>query len=366
MSGLNKKLKIVSLGILTIAGGAGLIWIANLPYPMIRRPVASVAPIVLLPSYIAMDNNYKNAIANVEQADQLVNNSTSRADIELGNEKVKLAQNHLNQLPVWFLGYEPQFYCSFFTCSWKFTFDEFERARKQIGRMEAVVFQEINALNELEKAQKSIDSAKESYQNAKNDADKQKSVNNWQSSIDKLIELPSNTLAKRISDSKLLAYQRDFQEVSGIIAGGERTNIRISAAQEFATSASKLCNKPPHSAIIWEQCENLWQQSIDHLKSIPLEDTGYLEAQKLLANYTTNLATIQIRKQVETESAQYFTEAERRIEKLLEVDNTESKLVASQLQGIINQLEKVQSGTTSYNQSQKLLKSANDKLQQFQ
>jgi hypothetical protein len=30
----------------------GVVWVANLPYPVIRRPVAQKAPILLLPSYI--------------------------------------------------------------------------------------------------------------------------------------------------------------------------------------------------------------------------------------------------------------------------------------------------------------------------
>jgi hypothetical protein len=47
----------------------------------------------------------------------------------LGGEKVKLARENLDALPVWFLGYEPVFYCSLFGCSWKFTFDEFQAAR---------------------------------------------------------------------------------------------------------------------------------------------------------------------------------------------------------------------------------------------
>jgi hypothetical protein len=75
---------------------------------MIRRPVSRVAPIILLPSYISMDRNYRQAIALVEQADQLVNQATSLADLELGAKKVQEAQKSLDALPVWFLGYEPQ------------------------------------------------------------------------------------------------------------------------------------------------------------------------------------------------------------------------------------------------------------------
>ena len=79
-----------------VAGAAGVIWVANLPFPMIRKPVASVAPLILLPSYIKMDNDYRQAISLVEQADQLVNKASGPADINLGAEKVTKAQKHLN------------------------------------------------------------------------------------------------------------------------------------------------------------------------------------------------------------------------------------------------------------------------------
>ncbi|KAB8315075.1 hypothetical protein SD81_034380 [Tolypothrix campylonemoides VB511288] len=46
----------------------GVIWVANLPYPVIRRPVARNAPILLLPSYISMENNYREAIAQSADA----------------------------------------------------------------------------------------------------------------------------------------------------------------------------------------------------------------------------------------------------------------------------------------------------------
>ena len=44
----------------------GIVSVANLPYPMIRRPVAEAAPILLLPSYMNMDTNYRQAISSVE------------------------------------------------------------------------------------------------------------------------------------------------------------------------------------------------------------------------------------------------------------------------------------------------------------
>ena len=81
----------------------GMVWVANLPYPMIRRPLARTAPILLLPSYMSMDTNYREAIASVEQAEQLIEKATSPADLELGEQKVKKAQKNLDALPIDFL-----------------------------------------------------------------------------------------------------------------------------------------------------------------------------------------------------------------------------------------------------------------------
>ena len=94
--------KIIWAAIL-ISVPVGVVWVANLPYPVIRRPVAQNAPILLLPSYMSMDSHYRQAIAAVEQAEQLIEKATSPADLELGEVKVKQAQQHLDTLPIWLL-----------------------------------------------------------------------------------------------------------------------------------------------------------------------------------------------------------------------------------------------------------------------
>ncbi|WP_335104006.1 hypothetical protein [Nostoc sp.] len=67
----------------------GVIWVANQPYPAIRRPVMLHAPFLLLPSYISMDNHYREALVSVEQAEQLIEKATSPADLALGEQKLQ-------------------------------------------------------------------------------------------------------------------------------------------------------------------------------------------------------------------------------------------------------------------------------------
>ena len=366
------KLKLIAWGLgittVTTAGLVGLISLVNLPYPMIRRPVSKVAPLLLLPSYIKMDRNYREAIAHVEQADQLIHHISSFDDIKLGEEKVKLAQENLDKLPVWFIGYEPKRYCEMFSCSWQFTIDEFEAARKKIGRMEAIIFQQKNAFDTYQKAENNLQKAKQNYQQAAEN-EKQSIVSDWQKHLDELQQLPPQTFAASLVSSKLDSYQRDFQSVTGTISGKQRSNTMINAANNFAVSATKLCETPPHSVDKWQECQQLWQKGISRLESISQEDVGYLETQKLLAEYETNSSIVKLRGKTEKESVQALEIAKKDIQKIQEqfangVEANERQIFISKMQGNIEQLKKVKTGTTAYNEAQNLLKLAQDKVKE--
>jgi hypothetical protein len=375
VSSLNQKawkiLRTIRFTVISGAGLTGLIWFFNLPYPMIRRPVAQTFPILLLPSYLEMDRNYKEAIANVEGATQLIERATSSVDIDLGEQKVRAAQKNLDNLPVWFLGYEPQFYCSWFGCSWKFTFDEFQTARADVGRMEAKVFQEKNAMMQLQRAEATLQQAKQDYQQAATPTEKQKAIATWQKSLDELTQLPDATLAGKMAQTKLKAYQRDFQPISDFVVSGDLNNTTIKVAKQFASQAVTNCQKPPHSVLEWQKCQEMWQLAISRLETISADDPGYFDAQTLLATYQTNLNNVEIRKQTEAEASDNLEEAIAKIEQLRSFlsrnpASAEQDYTISQLQAIIRQLEQVHPGTTAYSQAQELLSSAQQKLKQIE
>lgn len=350
-----------------IAGLSGFIWLLNLPYPMIRRPVARNAPILLLPSYLSMDRNYRQAISKVEQADQLVNQATSLADIELGAEKVAQAQKHLDKLPVWFLGYEPRIYMTWFRFSWLFTLDEFKSARAKVGRMEAKVFQEKNAMKQLETSEIAIKQAKQDYQQVKDEETKRDAISKWQIGIDELSAIPTSTLGGKTAQTKLKAYRRDFKELSGLVAGNHRTNIVIAVAQQFSSKAVFTCENSPHSVSRWEQCKLLWKDAIKGLKEVPLEDPGYIDAQSLLATYKTNLAEVIISEKAEADSVKVFDSAQSQIVNLpKKVDNSNRERAAKQILQIMIQLKKVQPGTTVYKEAQELIVFAEKKIKEIE
>ena len=312
-----------------------------------------------------MDYHYRRAIAWVEQADQLINQATSPADLTLGEVKVKKAQQALDALPVWFLGYWPQYT---FWLGWQFTLDEFKIARANVGRMEAKVFQEKNAIEQLNQGIGALNAAKRQHQSLRTAVNKETAIASWQAAIDQLQQVPPQTLAGRTAQTKLPALKRDFEQVVGLATGGARTSTLIAAAQEFAITASEAAENPPHNASELNEIAGLWEQAIDQLKQVPLQDPGYIDAQRLLAKFQRNIGIVRTQLQAEQASVEALEQAKDKIEILLSVSFNDSFVpqnqLISQLQGIFRQLETVQPGTTAYPEAQKLMQSAQKKLEQ--
>ena len=352
----------IKWAVMLLTSAAGMLWLVNLPYPMIRLPIAKTAPILLLPSFISMDHHYRGAINSLEQADQLVNKATSSSDIERGGEKVKEAQKNLDNLPVWFLGYYPQSYCSLFGCTWKFTLDEFEEARRRVARMDAQVFQEKNALTPQMQAEKAFLEAKQQYEQATNPQDKQKAIASMQTAIDTLEQIPRETLAQKTAQTKLPAYRRDFEKITSSAVGNNQTGTLIEAAKLFALQAAQASQNPPHTADEWGQIETLWLQAIDRLQKIQVGETNYLEAQKLLATYQTNVGIAQTRRKAESESQEILKQANQQIQRLIAYPPSNPQQLKGEIQGIINQLNTVKPGTTTYAEAKQLLLSAQNRL----
>ncbi|MBE9056623.1 hypothetical protein [Sphaerospermopsis sp. LEGE 08334] len=409
-----------------IAGTAGVIWVVNLPYPMIRKPVAQVAPILLLPSFMSMDHNYRGAIDALEQADQLISRATSTADIELGGEKVKAAKKHLDNLPVWFLGYYPQRYCTLFSCSWQFTLDEFQQARERVARLDAVVFQDKNAIVPFNEAKNSLETAKQQYAQAKDTKERETAIANWQIAIDKLDQISQQTLAGKTAQRQLIAYKRDFENarISSFITAAQefdleaqkiqptnsqvaaelwqqaisrlervpnenpqyvdaqkliasyqvkqktvidpRSTTLIAAAKQYALAAAQASQNPPHTVQKWEQIADLWKKAIQQLENVQVSETSYVEAQKLIAQYQTNLGTIQNRRQAESEGKEILDAANKEIQSLIASPPSNKNEAKAEIIKVMNQLSNVKSGTTSYNEAQRLLKLADNQVKKLQ
>jgi hypothetical protein len=349
-------------GVITTTVSVGLVAIANLPYPMIRTPVANTVPIVLLPSFISMDRNYRAAITNVEQADQLVNQATSVADLDRGAVHVADAQAALDRLPVWFLGYQPRTYCTFFGCTWRFTLDEFEQARKQIARMDARIFQENNALVDYIAAQADLEAAREADAIAASNVEKNQALVAQQRAIDQLMAVPAETLAGRLAQQQAGTADRDLASTANSVAGDARTSNLVDAAKAFAMQAATLSQNPPHSAERWRQVVTLWEEATTKLRDVQPDDPGYAEAQTKLAEYQSNIGVTKIRLAAEESATRSFEQAKALIpqwQSIIADDPSDPQLV-SLLQKILNELNQIESGTTPYEEAQTLRQQAQD------
>jgi hypothetical protein len=346
---------------------AGSLWVLNLPYPMIRWPVARTAPLLLLPSFMQMDHHYRQAIVDGEQADQLINNATSAADFELGAEKAAQAQKHLDGLPVWFLGYYPRRYCTLFSCSWQFTLDEFKAQRERIGRMEAQIFQEQNALKQLEEGTLAVETARRRYEAVQTSEEKLAILATWQTGMDQLAEIPAATLAGKTAQTRLQAFQRDYQTLAGTSAHTNQSNTFVQAAKQYATRASEVAQNPPHSVDTWGRAALLWEKALGELRKVPAESPGYLEAQMLTATYTDNLAQTKERQALEQRAVQALSSVEDRVIRLIAIAPQQpSSETLAELQAVINRLQNIPAGTTAYPKAQQLLLQASDRLTQLQ
>ncbi|MEH2290400.1 hypothetical protein [Nostoc sp.] len=349
---------------------AGVIWVANLPYPVIRRTVVQNAPLLLLPSYMSVEQNYRQALASLEQAEYLIEKPTSAADLALGEQQLQQTKTHLDNLPVGLVDDWPEYKYRWY--DWRFSVYGLNAARRQVGQLSAKVFQEKNAQTLFTDNSQALLNAKQQYQTATTVTDKKLAIAAWHSALDKLEEIPGQTLAGKTAQNQLDAYKRDFEEVVGLAAGNERISTLITAAQQFSWQAAKAGQNPPHTVTEWEQIENLWSEAINRLKQISSDDlVGYAQAQKLLATYETNLGQVKVRQQAEADSVQAFLMAQREIESFMasiptDPKNLDRNRVISQLHSIINQLEKVQKGTTVYLKAQESLLSANNQFKQLQ
>ncbi|MGB3402477.1 MAG: hypothetical protein WBA77_07285 [Microcoleaceae cyanobacterium] len=344
-----------------LTGFVGLIWGVNQPIPRIRRPIYQRMPILLFPSYISMDRNYTDAIADVEQANQSINQATNQADITSSEEMILQAQTHLERLPVWFLEKEnsPSRYCSIITCNWNFTLDEYVAVEKEIERIEGRIFQEKNAFIQLNEAKSAITAAKQSYQTTQPGTKRQDAMATWQKSVELLQQIPPQTIGGKQAKTQSKPAQKEFEEVVGLSIETQKGNSIIAAAQQYAILASRASQNPPHSAEEWQEIIELWENAIERLEKVSEDNPSYWTAQDKLVEYTNNLYTIEGRLRDELEALELLEEAKELIAEWREMaqDSDPSiRRLRRKLNQIIYTLEAIEAGTTVTAEAAELLR----------
>jgi hypothetical protein len=352
----------------------GIIYVVNLPYPVIRQPVSKVAPILLLPSNMAIDTNFKQGQSSVEQARQLIEVPTSAADLDRGEIKLKEGKTALDAIPLWYIADWADYSRGYYGWGydWRFTPAGLQAARIKAGQLEAKVFQEKNAQIALTGAEQEITMAKTVFQQAAKPTDKKIAIQNWQAAIDRLAQIPPQTMAGRRAQQLIGTSTRDLKEVGGLAAGNEKSLSLISAAEGFAKKAAESGRNPPHPSARWTEIATMWQEAIKRLESIPANDVqGYAEAQRQLAEYRSSLSEVRVRLQNEQEAVQALDRANRNLAALwasLPKDGKDlnRNQAIGNFSAVNNELEKIKNGTTVYLQAKKVQLEVQDQLRLLQ
>lgn len=353
--------RLIWIGVL-VGIPVGIIYVANLPYPAIRQPVAKAAPLLLLPSNMAIDTNFKQGQSSVEQARQLIEVPTSPADLDRGELKLREGKTALDAIPLWYIADWADYSRGYYGWGydWQFTPAGLQATRIKVGQLEAKVFQEKNAQIALTGAEQEITMAKTVFQQAAKPIDKKVAIQNWQAAIDRLAQIPPQTMAGRRAQQLISTSTRDLKEVGGLAAGNEKSLSLMSAAEEFAKKAAESGRNPPHSIARWTEIATMWQEAIKRLESIPANDVqGYAEAQRQLAEYRSSFSEVRVRLQNEQEAVQALDSANRNLAALwasLPKDGKDlnRNQAIGNFSAVNNELEKIKNGTTVYLQAKKV------------
>lgn len=353
--------KLLGLGLL-VGIPVGILWAINLPYAPIRRPVAEKAPVLLLPSYVSMDNNYKAAIALTQQAKQLIDNPTRPEDIDAGQRKAIEAQKRLDELPVWLRDYWYDGWSGLYR--WSFTTAGFNNARMEVARLQAKAAQEQNAQTALVTAEQAIAQAKQAYQQAANPTDQAGAIAAWQAGLQDLELIPGQTLAGRTARTRHAAAVAELRSTVGLAAESAKVNAQIENARQFAWQAAKAAQNPPHTVAEWDRVMDLWNEAIARLRQVPSNDLqGKAEAEKLLAQYQANLGEIRVRRDAEAEAVRRLARVNQEIQQFQQLaGSTDANYQIGQLNRILTELKAIPNGTTVYKEAELLTIQAQNAL----
>lgn len=349
---------------------SGIIYVLNLPYPAIRQPIAKNAPLLLLPSNMSIEANFKKGQATVEEARQLIEAPTSPADLERGESKLKEGKSALDAIPAWYLA-EWADYSRGYWGYWEFSPAALQGARIKVGQLEAKVFQEKNALIAFTEAEKDLMTAKSQLQQA-NNSNKKVAAQSLQSAIDRLNQIPPQTMSGRKAQQLVTTSIRDFRSLTGTSLGNDKVTSLLNGAEEFAKKAAEAGRNPPYSSDRWIAIATLWQEAIQRVEKVTSEDVqGYAEAQKRLAEYQSNLSEVKVRLKNEQESVAALELANQKLAALWASlpkdtkDLNRNQAIAS-FMSISNELDKIKNGTTVYAKAQEVKMQVQQQLKLLQ
>lgn len=343
--------------------GAGLT-IVNLPFPGIRETIAAKAPVLLLPSVAAWDYHYREGMVDFQQAEQLIQQAKHPNDLDQGDRKLKSAKSHLNALPLQgFEQYGDTYYCSFRSCGWNFSRYEIQQRREEAGRIEAILTQERNLQSQLKQIIETIASTETEFKTTKDNAKKQTILAKWEQNLSQLDMIESNSLMGRIARTEHLRVSANYQKITGLTQAQTQSGNLLESAVPFAKAAQKLTVGNSHSVAEWEAIGRQWDNAIQQIQDIPVDNADYVKSRKILSDYQQQADRAKIRLTEERTAAESLQTTESQINSLVRNHTSLNRDQAkAELMAIEAKLKKIPKGTTAYDQAQDWLQSLQKRL----
>ncbi|MGF1493985.1 MAG: hypothetical protein ACFBSC_16330 [Microcoleaceae cyanobacterium] len=346
-----------------LCGIGGLVWLVNLPIPLVQNFTHQNAPLLLLPSYLTTDRLYSKAAQSLIQIEQQLLAAKDERVISDSEVKLKAAKASLDKLPKRFLGRRPDQYCSIVQCRWDFTVQEYEAAQSQLQKLQAKISQEKEAQSKLNQAQAALEKAQQQYQQPDPSVTRKTAFISWQTALEQLKQVPPQSIAGQAAQQQFQTANQQLQTEVQDIVQSQQTGLILAIAQQYAAKAAGAAQSPPHPVAQWDKAIGFWQAAIQQLEQvsdvIPEDDPNYSTIQAKLQEYRSNLEVLQTRRQEEQNSVEILKQAKQMIQEWRKLAHSKDPSLRSlryRLGQVIDKLEGVAAGTTVYAETQDLLR----------
>ena len=274
-------------------------------------------------------------------ANHLIRQADSQSDLVEVQQQLTQANNLLKEIPRWSFHYQ------------------------QANQLSQNLSSHAAMLNQISMALEQAYEATQKAQNLPHTASEWQAIQLlWQSSIASVATIPPNSTLFGLAQQKLTEYQTNLQIVNQFFNQEQQASKKLLQAKNTAMLAKTRTDtaKSLHS---WQKVKATWQTAVNTLATIPKTTTAYPEAQQLLVNYRTQLATSGDRANKEQIAAKAFSQAisQASLAQRSEQQNQISKAVTGWNQAL-KSAKQVPNGTQYYSQVQPLIASYSLSIQQ--
>lgn len=241
---------------------------------------------------------------------------------------------------------------------WSFHYLEASQLSQKLYSQSAMVNQVTGALEKAAKAANKGQNLPHSLQ------EWQEIQTLWQSAIATLANIPANSVLYPLAQKKLVEYQTNLQLVNRNLILEQQGNKKLLQAKNIIMLA-KTRGDTARSLQAWQKVKATWQTAIAILGSIDKTTTAYREAQQLLGDSRTRLATISDRATKEQIAAQAFAEATSKGNQAQRsVQQNQLSQALTNWNQALNSAKQVPGGTQYYTQVQPMIASYTSAIQQ--